>query len=116
MTIAPITGSPAWVESCAVAAAPTAANVAWHSEICPAKPVITVIDRKMIERIVARTARSIHELFAWKNSQYPTTAKNTTAKIARHLREALAAIGVRGRGRWRVDAGQRVGERAAARQ
>ena len=33
----------------AVAHAPIAANVAWHNEICPAKPVITVIDKKMID-------------------------------------------------------------------
>src|SRR3954470_24755096 len=96
--IALITGSPACVASCAVAAAPTAANVAWHSEIWPAKPVITVIDKKMIERIVARTARSIHDGFAWKNSQYPTTAKNTTAKprvilVRLALRSAWAGAG-----------------------
>ena len=39
--------------SCAVANAPTAANVAWHSEIWPAIPVITVIDRKMTESTTA---------------------------------------------------------------
>ena len=43
--------------------------------------MITVIDRKMIDRIVARTARSIQELLAWKNNQYPTTRKNRIAKI-----------------------------------
>ena len=31
-------------------------------------PVITVIDKKMIDSNAPRSARSIHELFAWKNS------------------------------------------------
>ena len=38
--------------SCAVANAPMAANVAWHSEIVPPMPVITTIDRRMSARHV----------------------------------------------------------------
>ena len=39
--------------SCAVANPPTAANVAWHSEIWPAMPVITVIERKITPKTTA---------------------------------------------------------------
>ena len=35
-----------------------AAKVPWHSEICPAKPVITVIDRKIVARITAWVTRN----------------------------------------------------------
>ena len=45
--------------SCATVKPPTAANVAWHSEIWPAMPVITVIDRKMTPNTTALvTSRS----------------------------------------------------------
>ena len=45
------------------------ANVAWHSEISPAMPVITVIDRKMIEKMTAYCVRNTHTTLAWKKSQ-----------------------------------------------
>ena len=44
--------------------APMAANVPWHSEIWPAKPVITVIDRKIVARITAWVTRNSHEASA----------------------------------------------------
>ena len=48
-------GEPRLSASCAVVKPPTAANVAWHSEIWPAIPVITVIERK----ITANTTASV---------------------------------------------------------
>ena len=66
MTIATSTDIPNRVASCAVAHAPMPANVAWHSEICPAIPVITVIERKMTAKMVARIAMSSHCPLAWK--------------------------------------------------
>ena len=41
--------------------APMAANVPWHSEIWPARPVITVIDRKMVARTTAWVTRNSHD-------------------------------------------------------
>ena len=39
---------------------PMAANAPWQSEICPPKPVITVIDRNTIARTTAWVTRKIH--------------------------------------------------------
>ena len=61
-----MTDMPCCVASCAVAHAPIAPNVARHSEICPPIPVTTVIDKKMIARIAARTERSTQNPLAWK--------------------------------------------------
>ena len=58
---------PCVVASCAVANAPMAANVAWHSEICPAMPVITVIeqeDDREDRRLLGRRRPS--STLAWK--------------------------------------------------
>ena len=50
-TIVVSTGMSNRSASCAVANAPMPANDAWHSEIWPAIPVITVIDRKIRAKI-----------------------------------------------------------------
>ena len=63
------TDMPSSCASCAVASEPMPANVAWHSEISPAMPVMTVIDRKMIAKMTAYCVRNTHTTLAWKKSQ-----------------------------------------------
>ncbi len=70
--------------SCAVPNEPTAANVAWHNEIWPARPVITVIERKMSEKITALvTISSQKSLITKSESPSPTI---TTAAPSPHVR------------------------------
>ena len=63
--------------SWAVVNAPTAANVAWHSEICPAIPVITVIDRKISEKITALVMIRSQKLLTTNNATYRPIAMTT---------------------------------------
>ena len=53
--------------------APIAAKVLWHSEIWPAKPVITVIDRKIV---------AITTAWVTRKSQTSSACVSTTAKTA----------------------------------
>ncbi len=68
MIIAISTDMPKRVASCAVVHAPIAAKVAIHKQISPAIPVITVIDRKIVARIVAWMATSRQFDAAWKKT------------------------------------------------
>ncbi len=45
-----------------------AAKAPWQSEICPAIPVITVIERKIVERITAWVMRNSHSASARVNT------------------------------------------------
>ncbi len=66
ITIASMTAMPNLVASCAVVHAPIAAKVATHSEISPAIPVITVIERKIVARMTAWIASVTQFAAAWK--------------------------------------------------
>ena len=68
MTIVRSTGMSKRWASWAVPNEPTAANDAWHSEIWPAIPVITVIDRKMREKITALVMMSSQKLLTTKRA------------------------------------------------
>ena len=100
---------PALATSWAVANPPTAAKVAWQSEICPAMPVITVIDRKITPKTTAfvtiRSQKSSSENIA------SATPSRTTAS-AEHAGRDGQALATNGRGksrRRRVHARERVG-------
>ena len=56
MTMASITDMPSWTKR-AVAKAPTAANEAWHSEMVPPTPVVSVIDSRITDRHTPAVAR-----------------------------------------------------------
>ena len=71
--------------------------------------MITVIDRKMIDVIAARLARSTQDGFGVEEEVIPDAEAEENTEDAGRAGEGLAAIGVRGRGRRRIDPGQRVG-------
>ncbi len=57
ITIASSTLMPVLTTSCPAAKAPTAAKVAWHSDTCPASPVMMTNDRKIRPRIAPFVTR-----------------------------------------------------------
>src|SRR5581483_3905169 len=65
--------------------APMAANAPWQREICPAMPVITVIDKKMIPSATACVTRNSHDASAWVNTTEPSSTRTTTC-TARAIR------------------------------
>ena len=77
---------------------PIAAKVPWQSEIWPAKPVITVIDRRMVARITAWVIRNSHEASARVNTTTAAMPKKATAKarvsrVSAGLRVSAASDG-----------------------
>ena len=66
--------------SCAVANPPTAANVAWHSEIWPAMPVITVIDRKITPKMTACVTMSSQKASSENIARPSVTTTSATPK------------------------------------
>ena len=69
--------SPIWY----TAKPPMAAKAPWHSEICPARPVMTVIDRNTMARITAWVTRNSHTVLP-SLSTTARTATTMTAAIA----------------------------------
>ncbi len=98
ITAARITDIPARSVSWNAANPPIAANVPWHSEIWPAIPVITVIDRKIVPRITAWVTMKSHESSARVNTTSAvrttaTTPKIRVASVSVRLRSSAASAG-----------------------
>ena len=107
---------PSSVASWPVASAPMPAKVAWHNEISPAMPVMTVIDRKMIEKMTA-SLRQVdpHDV---RVEEDPVEEDDTDddAETARHPCQRVAALDRHERGRRRIDPGERVAHLPAVAQ
>ena len=81
ITMVSSTGMSKRSASWAVPNDPTAANDAWQSEICPAIPVITVIDRKMSEKITALVMIRSQKLLTTNNATYRPMAMTTAPSV-----------------------------------
>ena len=130
---APPTSAPASTDtshrsaSCIAVNAPTAANDAWASEICPPSPVNTVTDRKITPKITASVI-TVTQKSSAPVSVHTASRPNAAHKAPVSTRRAAArsvAAPVRQRGprprgataepaRRRVDGGERVAVLAAA--
>ncbi len=81
MSIASRTDIPKWLTSWNTVKPPIAAKVPWHSEISPARPVMIVIERKIVDMMTAWVTRNVQDASPRKSTTDPVIAKNTTAKV-----------------------------------
>ena len=91
--------------SWAVVNPPTAANVAWHSEIWPAIPVITVIERKITAKTIALRHDQQPEVVRTRTA--PARCPNATTHDAERVGARSSARGPRWPRRARRAAGRR---------